>query len=59
MAVLFQLGNGFYPVRDARFQHRQSMQGDIRPCGGMGGWGEVVGVGFSVHLENGHGDRFG
>ena len=59
MAVLFQLRNGVEPVGVSRLQHRQSMQGDVRPCCGMGGWGEVVGVGFSVHLENGHGDRFG
>ena len=31
------------------------MQGDVRPGGGVGGGGEVVGVGLALHLE--HGDR--
>ena len=60
MAVLFQLCNGLEPVGVSRLQHRQSTAGGCSwPRCGMGGWGEVVGVGFSVHLEHGHGDRFG
>ena len=32
------------------------MQGDVGAGGGVGGGGEIVGVGFTLHLEHRHGD---
>ena len=59
VTVLFERGDGLQAIRVPSLQHRQSVKGDIRACGGVGGRGEVVGVGFSLHLEHRHGDRFG
>ena len=35
------------------------MQRDVRPCRGMGCRRKIVGVGFPLDLEDGHGDRVG
>jgi hypothetical protein len=37
-------------------EHRRGVQRDVGTGGGVGGWGEVVGVGLAVHLEDGDGD---
>ena len=43
----------------AGLEHRCGMQRDVRTRGGVGGRGEIVGVGFPLHLEHRDGDRLG
>ena len=56
LAIFFGLEGG---VGAGVFQHRQVVQRNVRAAPGVGGGGEVVGVGFAGHLEDGDGDFFG
>ena len=41
------------------FEHRQGVDGDVWPGGGMRGRREIVRVGFAFDLEHRHGDAVG
>ena len=58
MSFFFELGDGIQAFRHPRLQHRQTVEGNIRASGGVGGRREVVGVGFAGNFEDGDGDGF-
>ena len=59
MPVLLQGLDCLKALWIAGFQHGQGMHGNVRPRCGVGGGGEVVGVGFAFNLEHRHGDALG
>ena len=46
-------------VGAGHLQHRQIVQRDVRAAPGVGGGGEVVGIGLTGYLEDGDGDGLG
>ena len=64
MAFFFQGRDGLEALWISGLEHRQGMDGDVRPGGGVGGRRQIVRVGFAFDLEHRHGDalcqfRFG
>ncbi len=59
MAFVFEGRDGLQPFWITGFEHRQGMDGDVRPGGGVGGRREIVRVGFALDLEHRHGDAVG
>ena len=59
MAFGFECFQLLQAAGHAGLEHRCGMQRDVRTRGGVGGRGEIVGVGFAFHLEHRDGDRLG
>ena len=59
MAFFFQACDGLQALWIAGLEHRQGMDGDVRPGGGVGGRRQIVRVGFAFNLEDRHGDALG